>query len=417
MVLQMGYQLKRLINLYCLPYKGLSKKIWFLMVPIFINSLGDMIPLFLALYLKNKNVSIAIIGVIISCYGAGGILGGYLGGYLSDKMNSYLVAIFSLFINAVLLIFLTVAAKQFYLLLIIFFLGLFNSAFRPAIMLLLTQLVDNKERTKVFGLRRVFINLGVSVGAVLGGLLATVNFKLVFIYNAVLCVVASLFLFKNLVNFTFSIAHDEKRYISQNKEVSLLTHDLGKKYYWIMCLIMLLNVFIFVQLNATYPLYLKSHYGMNPYQFSLIFTLNTIMIVLIEVPLLNFLKKYNQHAVIATGSLMLCVGMALLPISKLISFAFILCVIWTVGEILFFPTSLNMAISATPENQGRYMGIYQMIFSVGYFVGPMIGAFIYPYEEAKFLWAMCGFIGILSVFGILFQNKVYKAAKNIVMDV
>ncbi|MBZ0199120.1 MAG: MFS transporter, partial [Ignavibacteriaceae bacterium] len=77
-------------------------------------------------------------------------------------------------------------------------------------------------------------------------------------------------------------------------------------------------------------------------------------------------------------------------------------VIWTFGEMIFFPASAALAAELAPtKRRGEYMGYFQMIFSGSFALGPWLGTIVYQNYGAVILWTGCFFAGLISLVGVL----------------
>ncbi|PYQ37598.1 MAG: hypothetical protein DMF55_00370 [Acidobacteria bacterium] len=73
-------------------------------------------------------------------------------------------------------------------------LSLAAEAFRPASLAVVADLVRPAQRKPAFALTRLAINLGMSVGPALGGFLATVSFRSLFLVNGTTSIAAGILL-------------------------------------------------------------------------------------------------------------------------------------------------------------------------------------------------------------------------------
>src|SRR6185295_12230215 len=79
-----------------------------------------------------------------------------------------------------------------------FILSLCNESFRPANAAAIAYYSEPENRTRSFSLNRLSINLGWAVGGALGGLLASVNYHLLFWVDGCTNIVAALLLLRLL---------------------------------------------------------------------------------------------------------------------------------------------------------------------------------------------------------------------------
>jgi MFS family permease len=167
-------------KLYKEAYGGLSRNIWLLSLVMFINRSGTMVLAFLTLYNKELGYSVQQGGWMVAIYGIGSFIGSFLGGKLSDSHGFYYVQFGALILGGLLFILLGLMSGYVYICSCIFFLSIVNESFRPANASAIFQYSTSENRTKSFSLIRLAINLGWGIGIVLGGLLASVNYHLLF---------------------------------------------------------------------------------------------------------------------------------------------------------------------------------------------------------------------------------------------
>ena len=65
-------------------------------------------------------------------------------------------------------------------------------------------------------------------------------------------------------------------------------------------------------------------------------------------------------------------------------------VLWTIGEMLYFPMSAaHVANSSPPHMRGRYQGAWGIAWGTGAVIGPMLGTRLWEWH-ARALWLACG---------------------------
>jgi MFS family permease len=90
-----------------------------------------------------------------------------------------------------------------------------------------------------------------------------------------------------------------------------------------------------------------------------------------------------------------------------VAFAALTIAVWTVGEMLALPL-LNVVVAerAGPGNQGRYMGLYTMAFSVAFIIAPAAGTWTYARFGPSILWVAIGGLGVpLLVASLALRSK------------
>ena len=92
--------------------------------------------------------------------------------------------------------------------------------------------------------------------------------------------------------------------------------------------------------------------------------------------LLHLLKNVNQTMLIGLGGFFIGAGKFLTQFANGISLLVFYCIIWSLGEILFFSNSQVLAFNLA-KRKGTQMGTYQMIYAFTHVLGPVCGGFIY----------------------------------------
>src|SRR5436190_8835875 len=183
------------VQLYRDAYSGLSRQMWWLALVMFINRSGTMVIPFLTVYLTSKGYTLAQAGYVMAAFGCGSILGGYLGGRLTDRFGYYYVQVFSLLLNGILFIVLGQMQTLLQFTICIFVLSSLGESFRPANSAAVAAYSNESNRTRCYSLNRLAINMGWAIGPAIGGVLASINYHLLFWVDGITCIIASFLLY------------------------------------------------------------------------------------------------------------------------------------------------------------------------------------------------------------------------------
>ncbi len=180
------------------PWKGLNtlpRNMWIIFFTTLINRTGTMVLPFLTLYLTTKEgLNAGDAGLVIAFYGAGALVTAPLSGKLSDKIGPLLQMKLSLITTGVVLIIYSFVNKYYLILAVTFLLAIINESFRPANLSIISQVVPPKQRRSAFALNRLAINIGMSIGPAVGGILTLINFSLIFYIDGLTSILAGIFL-------------------------------------------------------------------------------------------------------------------------------------------------------------------------------------------------------------------------------
>ena len=144
---------------------------------------------------------------------------------------------------------------------------------------------------------------------------------------------------------------------------------------------------------------MEDHYSLSKPQIGLLFSVNTIIIVVFEMLLLNCLRRFSLLRMIGWGSLLACVGFGILPLSQAVWFAVLAMVVVTLGEMFLFPLATSfVAKRSAGREQGMYMGWYAMTYSLGCIIAPVLGTAVYDVDP-NLLWYGSSVIGVFTLAG------------------
>ena len=182
------------------PYKGLKnipRNIWLVSITTLINRSGTMVLPFLTIYMiKEIGVSASAAGMVLMFYGLGALVTAPFVGKLSDRIGSLKVMRISLVATGVLIIAYSFVRDYYAILAVTLLWSVISESFRPANLSLLSFESKPEQRKTAFSLNRLAINLGMSIGPVIGGFLSQLNFSLLFYVNGITSILS-----RGLFNF------------------------------------------------------------------------------------------------------------------------------------------------------------------------------------------------------------------------
>ncbi len=388
--------LRTILQAYRAAYGGLSHEVWILSIAMLINRTGSMVLAFLALYLTNRlGFSMSAAGLIFSVYGLGSIAGAYLGGRLIRPLGAVRTQIVGLILAMPCCLMIPLFSSWSGIAAAVFLTSLFSEAVRPASNVAIAQFTPPEFQTRAYGLQRMAINLGFSIGPAIGGFLAEIDFVWLFIVDGISTGLGGLFL---ISQFGFrrysknSSAAEKQRSAEINQNSGSPFSD--KPFLCFLGLIILVML-VFFQFTATYPKYMQDHYELTKPQIGGLFAVNTVIIVVFEMLFLNVVRRFSLLRMIGWGCFLLCLGFGILPWGTTIWWAILAMVVMTFGEMLFLPLATGyVAERSAGRDQGLYMSWYAMTFSIGAVFAPMLGSSIYQHNQ-DLIWYFSIAIGVV----------------------
>ena len=323
---------------------------------------------FLSLYLVNdKGFTLPQVGWIMTCYGVGSLAGTYVGGRLTDKIGYHKVIVFSLLFGGLGCVGIQFLDGLYEICLGIFIVMFLVDSYRPAMFVACDAYCKPENVTRGIALIRLAINLGFSIGPVIGGLIiASINYSALFWIDGLTCVLASGLLYVLL----------KPKRVSRKEKVETVIKEGLPPFrnfaYMLFFLIMIANGLMFIQYFSVMPLYYKDVHFLSEDLIGGLLFINGAMIVVMEMPLVGWLERLQLTRTMATfwGIVFLALSFVVLNLSSWTGVLVIGMVLMTMGEMIGAPFSNALALSMSPKGRkGSYMGVYSMSFSLSHIVG------------------------------------------------
>ncbi|MBS0350994.1 MAG: MFS transporter [Proteobacteria bacterium] len=369
---------------------------WVVIVVAFINQLGNMAMMFLVAYLTvHFKFSLPAASLIYALLCGAMLISGTIAGATADHFGAAKVMAIVLCTNAVVLLCMPLFNHFWSIALMCILWGIVIGAYRPAAQTFLMHVAPAESYRVAFSIFRLCWNLGMSIGPAIGGYLATHSFQLIFIFNGVANIVAGIILVLGLL-FKPGVDQQPPPSTSEHKRWgwSYLWHD---KLLLIFVLGMIPVTMVFYQNGSTMPVFIHQNLGLQLTIYGLLFTLNTLMIVFFELPISIITLTWPAKRSLIIGSILMATGFGGFYFSSSAWHLFLLTAIWSLGEIIFFPTASSyVAELAPPARRGSYVSIYSTSINTGLLVGPWAGAIIMHAFTGRGLWLACWLWGLVS---------------------
>ena len=401
--------MKTLFNNYVNTFKGLSQEVWWLALITLINRAGTMVIPFLSLYLtKSLDFSLSDVGWVMSAFGLGSVIGSWLGGKLTDKIGYYKVMVFSLVLTGIMFI-----ALQFLTTFLSFCIGIFlvmlvADSFRPAMFVALSAYSKPENKTRSVTLIRLAINLGFSAGPAIGGLIiTTVSYGGLFWIDGITCIAATLVLI-NVLNPKKTKTLDDVI----NKNPKSAYHD---KAFLIFLLAMVLFGVVFLQYFSTMPLYYKDVHLLTELDIGILLGMNGFLIFVFEMPLIKWLENstFTKSGLMLFGAVLTGLSFVILNFTTWSGVLVIGMLLMTFGEMIAFPFSNAFAMDrAKKGNQGEYMALYSISFSIAHIFGHNAGMRLVDNLGFNNTWYITTILAALCVFLLFILSQYLNSRKT-----
>lgn len=360
---------------------------------------------FLSLYLtQNLGFTLENVGVIMTCFGLGSLIGSWVGGKLTDIFGYYKVMFISLVGTGILFIgiqFLTDYAALCFGILILMVVA---DAFRPASFVALSAYSKPENKTRSVTLIRLAINLGFSAGPAIGGIIiGTLGYGGLFWVDGGTCILASFLL--------LFVLHPKKAKVLDNVKNLAPKSAYTDMPYWLFVAAMVLFGFTFVQYFSTVPIYYNDIHFLSEYQIGLLLGMNGFLIFAFEMPLIKYMESRPWSGITNVMIGLFLVGLSFI-ILNVVSWGGILVIgmlLMTFGEMIAFPFSNAFAMErAKRGNQGEYMALYSIAFSLSHVFAHNSGMRSIASFGFEITWYGITFICLLGILLLLLLKNVLK---------
>ena len=382
----------------------LPREVYVLEAGALVNAFGNGIVLpFLLIYLHNvRGIPFGLAGLAAAEQSAAALASGFLAGTLSDRIGPKRVLLVSLAVMTVAFALMPAIRVAWHAFAVYALWGLGSGAFWPSQSALLAGLTPAPRRAPAYALQRLAMNIGVALGGVVAGLIASVrhpgSFTVLFVvdcatfvaYMAVLARVRSPQL------------HEERL---GGSWVAVARDRVFTSFTVLNAAFMASAIALMVELL---PAFAKNVTRVDERQVGIVFALDAVGIALFQLPVVKLAQGRSRMR-----------GLALMGALWAVS----LCGVWAAGEwtrataafgilaaaMLVFalgeclhgaihaPLSVDLA---PPQLVGRYVAAASLSWQVGWIVGPAGGGFVLQHAPLA-LWPAAAALNVLCALGAL----------------
>jgi predicted MFS family arabinose efflux permease len=384
----------------------LPRSVWTLETGGLVNAFGNGITYpFVVIYLHNvRSFSLGVAGLALATNGVFSLLASPVAGWLSDRIGGRLTLAGALVTMAIGIGYLPFVREPWQAFVAMAVVGWGNGSFWPSQSTLLAGLAPPARRHAAYALQRVSRNLGIGLGGLTGGLIATTteptSFTVLFVVDA-----ASFLAFVIVLAF---VPDPQLPPVEEGARPGRYRDVLRDR---LLLGIVGLNVLFvsagYAQIELL-PVFAKNEAGVTERAIGVIFLVNTLVVVLAQLPIAHQLEGRRRMPALALMTVLwatawmavLVFGATLEGLAAAVGFALAV-VVFGFGECFQGPTQgALVADLAPPRLRGRYMALSTMSWEIGFVVGPAIGGFVLDHEPLA-LWPLAAVVCLLAGVGTL----------------
>ncbi len=383
------------------------------------NAFGNGVVLpFALIYLHNvQGIGLGTAGLVLATNGFVSIASGPVGGVLVDRIGGKAVlasALVFLAIGYAGYVLVDSAWKGFVIATVT---GIGNGLFWPAQSTLITVLTPRERRHAAFAMQRVVMNLGIGLGALVGGLIATTSrpatFDVLFLVNGATFVVY-LAVLMLLVPEPSTAA---SRRSAAGGSYAPVVRDRP-----FMGVVALNTLFIFAGMAGfeLLPVFAKNEAAVTETMIGVVFFVNTVVIVLAQLPVTKLSEGHRRMRTLAVLGVLWASCWMLVPLAGSwvtgVAAAVLLAGIMAafgIGECLHGAVQGPLVADlAEPALMGRYMALSALSWQVGFALGPALGGFALDASPTGTWFAAAAICLLASVAALALERSLPHGART-----
>jgi MFS family permease len=384
---------------------GLPASVWIVFATTLVNRAGTMVLPFMVLFVTRElGVRPALAGLALTVYGVGGMVSGPIAGRLCDRLGPFPVLRGALLLSGAILLVFPLAHRFESFLLITLVWALVAESVRPATLAALTTYVRPEQRKAAVAVNRLGINIGMSIGPAVGGFLATVSFPLLFLVDGITALASGLVLAGLMAWRPIGPVRQEQAVLAEGRygNWTAVLRDRRARVFFTGLFLMAL---VFFQHEGAMPLFLVRDLHYRESFYGILFAVNTVLIVLLEVPLNLAMGSWSHRSTLVLGGVLFALGFGSMGILHSVPGLLLAAVVWTFGEMIAMPASGAYTTDiAPPGRAGQYAGAYASTFSLALLVGPWAGTAALDRFGGTALWSGVLVVGLIGVVVLCFLD-------------
>lgn len=385
----------------------MPRALWLLIIGMAVNVTGSSFlwPLNTIYIHDHLGKSLSVAGVVLMLNSGASVIGNLYGGSLFDKIGGYKSIILGIGITLAALVGLTFWHGWPEYIVFQIIMGFGSGIIFPA-MFAMAGSVWIEGGRKAFNAIYVAQNLGVAVGAALGGLVAAYSFQLIFLANTIMYII-----FLLIAVFGYKgISASSGKQAAIDIEGSMVKNTKNLQALLILCTGYMLCWVAYVQWQTTIATYTQEiHISLT--QYSLLWSINGALIVIGQ-PLLNGVLK----RLTASLKIQMLIGVGIFIVSFIVagyasafSGFLVAMIILTIGEMFIWPAVPTVAFNLAPKGrEGFYQGIVNSTATGGRMLGPLLGGMLVDLYSMSALFIVLIGLFLIAIVTTFFYDRGIK---------
>ena len=173
---------------------------------------------------------------------------------------------------------------------------------------------------------------------------------------------------------------------------------------------------VFLQYFSTMPIYYKDVHQITEIEIGVLLGMNGFLIFVFEMPLIKWLENttFTKTSLMLFGGILTGLSFIILNFTSWTGILVFGMLLMTFGEMIAFPFSNAFAMDrAKKGNQGEYMALYTIAFSIAHIFGHNAGLQMTDKLGFENTWYIITILAVLCVFLLFILGKYLNRKKKL----
>ncbi|MGO4616718.1 MFS transporter [Nocardia sp. 2YAB30] len=370
-------------------------EVWIVSITTFLSRSVGFLALFSTVFYKSIGLSASGLSLALFAAGFAGVLGSLVGGWSATRFGSTNVLIAGSVLNVPLLFLLGLMSTEPASAIVVASLSVaVTQSFSGPAAALVTGSSYKGDTLTVVAFHRIFLSSGVTVAPVAVAVVGQDNFSLLFSLSSLGSLSTAVLLLCERSRLRAAeeraAARERRAYSTEFDSHSTVHAEYDVSHtarLWAIVVVFGTAMTVYSQSMSGIPLSVERISG-DGQLYSVLLVVNSIFIIVFELPLSSMLSKLRWNYALGLGVFVTGVGLAVCGFGTSWTVCIFGFVLFSLGEAMFIPqASASIANISSHSENPRYQGYLSAAQSIGFAVGPGIGAFGVLHDRAMY-WAL-----------------------------
>lgn len=370
-------------------FKGHPRSVWMLMLAVVVLWIGRgmVIPFTVIFFTQIVGLKGSIVG--------GGIAGASLVGIAAvtitagfiDRFGGKPVLVGSVTTMGVANILLAWAETVWPYLLFTLIFYVASQSYWPSIDSLTTTLARQDRVIQTFSMIRVANAIGIGVGGFLGGLMVSggelLEYRVMYIVGGVLFLAGAGLIWGLVPAGQMPVGSKDE--VGPEAGWRYVLNDRTFLYSMALLFVLVLG---FTQVNMSVPPFLRGEAGASEGFIGMLFFLNTVLVISLQVPISARVDRGNAGKLLALAALAWAAAFGFMMLTvESVGFGIAVFAMFTAGELIFMPLSAVFAVRLAPVSlRGRYFSMLSMTWGGSAAIATLAAGWIQDADDPIVMW-------------------------------